>query len=226
MVRCLEIRNLTSRQDEVLSLTPNDSLFFIVQIVNTHNEQRYEPCQQSCHWLAMFFDEGLQQSRRCPPGCFCGEARIKETCRFRRLLPVAPTLDEIYKGSQLYLFVRKTLTGLFPPMGGNLKYAQLHRTFDKIQYTESLFLCQSFDDHKLLIERSIKYSILVLLSFVKTSILANPCFWWLLTLNYEHCINKLMYENGIKVRPFPARILEILRSSYQLRARRWPSLNE
>ena len=78
----------------------------------------------------------------------------------------------------------------------------------------------------LLIERSIKHSILVLLSFVKTSILANPCFWWLLTLNYEHGINKLMYENGIEIRPLPARILEILRSSYQLRARRWPSLNE
>ncbi len=46
-----------------------------------------------------------------------GEARIKETRRFRRLIPVAPTLDEISKGSQLYLFVRKTLTGLFPPMG-------------------------------------------------------------------------------------------------------------
>jgi len=34
MVRYLDMRNLLSRQDEVLSLTPNDSLFFIVQIVN------------------------------------------------------------------------------------------------------------------------------------------------------------------------------------------------
>jgi len=39
MVRCLEIRNLSSRQDEVLSLTPNDSLFFIVQIVNNTTNQ-------------------------------------------------------------------------------------------------------------------------------------------------------------------------------------------
>ena len=34
MVRYLDMRNLLSRQDEVLSLTPNDNLFFIVQIVN------------------------------------------------------------------------------------------------------------------------------------------------------------------------------------------------
>ena len=34
MVRCLDVRNLKSRQDEVLSLTPNIHLFFGVQIVN------------------------------------------------------------------------------------------------------------------------------------------------------------------------------------------------
>jgi len=39
MVRYLDMRNLLSRQDEVLSLTPNDSLFFIVQIVNNSTNQ-------------------------------------------------------------------------------------------------------------------------------------------------------------------------------------------
>ena len=31
--------------------------------------------------------------------------------------------------------------------------------------------------------------------FVKVSILARTCFWWLLTLNYEHNVKKLMYES-------------------------------
>jgi len=39
MVCYLDMRNLSSRQDEVLSLTPNDSLFFIVQIVNNTTNQ-------------------------------------------------------------------------------------------------------------------------------------------------------------------------------------------
>jgi hypothetical protein len=39
MVRYLDMRNPLSRQDEVLSLTPNDSLFFIVQIVNNSTNQ-------------------------------------------------------------------------------------------------------------------------------------------------------------------------------------------
>jgi hypothetical protein len=200
MVRCLEIRNLSSRQDEVLSLTPNDSLFFIVQIVNTLNEQLYEPYQQSCHWLAKFFDEGLQQPRRCPPGCFLAKLELKK-----------PAVSDACSRSHQHS-TRSTKEASCIVSSEKHLQASSHRLGNP-------------DMHNF-IERSIKYSIRVLLSFVKSSILANPCFWWLLRLNYEHGINKLMYENGIEIRPLPARILEILRSSYQLRARRWPSLNE
>ena len=194
MVRCLEIRNLSSRQDEVLSLTPNDSLFFIVQIVNTNNEQLYEPCQQSCHWLAKFFDEGLQQPRRCPPRCFLAKLDLKKLAVSDACSRSHQRSTRSQKEASCIVSSEKHLQACSHRWGES-RYAQLHRTFDKIQYTESLFLCQSFDDHTLLIERSIKYSILILLSFVKSSILANPCFWWLLTLNYEQDVKKLMYES-------------------------------
>jgi hypothetical protein len=59
----LNVCNLLTRQDEVLSLTPNVGLFFIVQIVNssTNHNIRFVIDLQS------FFDEGLQRQRKYLP---------------------------------------------------------------------------------------------------------------------------------------------------------------
>jgi|GEM_PF-6057696 hypothetical protein len=59
----LNVCNLLTRQDEVLSLTPNVGLFFIVQIVNssTNHNIRFVIDLQS------FFDEGLQRQRKYRP---------------------------------------------------------------------------------------------------------------------------------------------------------------
>jgi hypothetical protein len=59
----LNVCNLLTRQDEVLSLTPNVGLFFIVQIVSsfTNHNIRFVIDLQS------FFDEGLQRQRKYLP---------------------------------------------------------------------------------------------------------------------------------------------------------------
>jgi hypothetical protein len=59
----LNVCNLLTRQDEVLSLTPNVGLFFIVQIVNSSTNQNI----RSVIDLQSFFDEGLQRQRKYLP---------------------------------------------------------------------------------------------------------------------------------------------------------------